>query len=414
MRPGMFSHRAIPIVLAAVLIDTIGFGIVMPVLPSLITRLGQVGLPEATRIGGWMLATYSVAQFVAGPVLGQLGDRYGRRPVLIASMLTFACDYAVMAFAPTLAWLFVGRAVAGLTGSVTGPAGAVIADVSPPEKRAATFGLIGAAFGVGFILGPALGGLASSWGVRAPFMVAAALAAINAVVMLFLLPETLASEHRRAFHWRDATVVGSFRPLFAMGASAAPLLVANFLWQVGGVVYPAIWSFWATIRFGWDARAIGWSLTWVGLLMALVQVTLTARVIARLGERRAAILGLSGGAACMFAYAFATAGWQVYAFFLVGALAAFAWPAMNGILSRSVDATRQGALQGGIGAMNSAASVIGPVIATQSLAFGSARGFDGGAFIVAGSLLAASALIIATLVAPLRFEVPSPALEPAE
>ncbi len=413
MRAAMFSHRAIPIVLAAVLVDTIGFGIVMPVLPSLITRLAQVGLPEATRIGGWMLASYSIAQFFAGPVLGQLGDRYGRRPVLIASMLTFACDYAVMALAPTIGWLFLGRAIAGITGSVTGPAGAVIADVSPPEKRAATFGLIGAAFGVGFILGPALGGLASGWGVRAPFLVSAGLAGVNAIVMLFLLPETLVPENRRAFRWRDATVVGSFRPLFAMGAGAAPLLLANFLWQVGGVVYPAVWAFWATIRFGWTPRTIGWSLAWVGMLMALVQVTLTARVVARVGERGAAVIGLSCGAACLFAYAFATAGWQVYAFFLVGSLAAFAWPAMNGMMSRAVDATRQGALQGGIGAMNSVASVIGPIIATQSLAYGSARGFDGGAFLVAGTLLAASALIIRTLVVPTRQNTPSPALEPA-
>ena len=409
----MFSHRAIPIVLAAVLIDTIGFGIVMPVLPSLITRLGQVGVPEAARIGGWMLATYSIAQFVAGPVLGQAGDRFGRRPVLIASMLTFACDYAVMAAAPTLAWLFVGRAIAGLTGSVTGPAGAVIADVSPPDKRAATFGLIGAAFGIGFILGPAIGGLASHWGVRAPFIVSASLAGLNALVMIFLLPETLAPENRRAFRWRDANVVGSFRPLFALGGAAAPLLVANFLWQVGGVVYPAVWAFWATLRFGWSAEAVGWSVAGVGLVTATVQVGLTGRVVAAVGERRAAVLGLSCGAACLFAYAFVTAGWQVYVFFLAGGLAAFAWPAMNGMLSRSVDATRQGALQGGIGAMNSIASVIGPVLGAQSLAFGSARGFDGGAFIVAGCLLGAAALLVAFAVPTLRYADISPEPEPA-
>ena len=393
----MFSNRAIPIVLAAVLIDTIGYGIVLPVLPTLITRLGHLGLPEATRIGGWLLVSYSAAQFVSGPIMGALGDRFGRRPVLIASMATFAVDYAVMAAAPSLAWLFLGRAVAGLTGSVTGPAGAVIADVTPPEKRAAAFGLIGAAFGAGFILGPALGGLVGTLGPRVPFLVSALLAGLNAMVMLFLLPETLAADDRRPFRWQDATVLGAFRPLFQVGR-ATPLLVANFLWQVGGVVYPSVWAFWATLRFGWTGREIGFSLTWVGLLMALVQVGLTGRVIAWVGERRAAMLGLGCGAACLFAYAFTTHPWQVYAFFLVGSLTALAWPALNGLLSRLVDEQHQGALQGGIGASNSVASIVGPLLAAQSLALGARHGFDGLAFVLAGGLLAAALAIIATLV----------------
>ena len=318
-----------------------------------------------------------------------------------------------MAAAPTIGWLCVGRAIAGLTGSGTGPAGAVIADVSLPDRRAATFGLIGAAFGVGFIVGPALGGLVATLGVRAPFLLGAGLAGVNPLAMMILLPETLEPENRRAFRWREATVVGSFRPLFRMGGAAAPLLLANFLWQVGSVVYPAVWAFWTALRFGWSPRAIGLSLAWVGVLMALVQVALPGRIIAAIGERRAAALGLACGAFSLFANAFATAGWQVYAFFLIGALAAIAWPALNGLLSRSVDATRQGGLQGGIGATNSLASVIGPVLAAQSLAFGSARGFDGGAFVVAGALLAAAALIVALLVPNLRFVDDTPELEPA-
>lgn len=402
----MFSHRAIPIVLAAVLIDTIGYGIVLPVLPTLITRLGRIDLADATRIGGWLLVSYSAAQFVSGPILGALGDRFGRRPVLIASMATFAVDYAVMAAAPTLAWLFLGRAIAGLTGSVTGPAGAVIADVTGPGERAAAFGLIGAAFGAGFILGPALGGLVGTFGPRMPFLVSAALAGINAIVMAFLLPETLAPDRRRAFRWRDATVLGSFRPLFDAGR-ATPLLLANFLWQVGGVVYPSVWAFWATLRFGWTGREIGFSLTWVGLLMALVQVGLTKRIIAALGERRAAMLGLACGAACLVAYAFTTQAWEVYAFFLVGSLTALAWPALNGLLSRMVDDRHQGALQGGVGASNSVASIVGPLLAAQSLALGARHGFDGLAFILAAALLAGALAIIATLVPA------SPVAEPA-
>lgn len=392
-----FDHRAVPIVLAAVIVDVIGFGIVMPVLPELIVALGAPDLPAAARIAGWMLAAFAVAQFIAGPVLGNLGDRFGRRVVLIVAMVAYAIDYALMAWAPNLAWLFVGRVIAGVAGASFGPAGAVIADVTPPERRAASFGLLGAAFGVGFIVGPALGGLVAEWGSRAPFIVAAALAGCNALAMLLFLPETLKPENRRAFRLRDAHVIGAFKPLFAAG-NAAPLLLAWFLWQVAGVVYPTVWSFWATIRFGWSAREIGFSLAWVGLLQLLVQLLLTARTVRRLGERPTAVIGLVCGAAALIAYAFTTQGWQVYAVFLVGAFGALAWPAMQGLLTRLVDATRQGALQGGLGSMNSLAAIIGPLLAAQSLAWGTARGMDGLAFAIAGALMAVAALIVALLV----------------
>jgi DHA1 family tetracycline resistance protein-like MFS transporter len=194
-----FPHRAVPIVLAAVLIDTIGFGIVLPVLPGLIVHLGHVRLAEATRVAGYMLVAYAGAQFFAGPVLGNLGDRFGRRPVLLLSMLAFATDYAFMAAAPTIGWLFVGRLVAGIAGAVYVPANAVLADVTPPKKRGATFGLMGAAFGLGLILGPAIGGLLAGLGTRAPFIVAAAIAAANALWIAFWLPETMPAERRRAF-----------------------------------------------------------------------------------------------------------------------------------------------------------------------------------------------------------------------
>ncbi|VVT03937.1 Tetracycline resistance protein, class A [Sphingomonas sp. EC-HK361] len=392
------AHRyAVPVVLAAVTIDVIGFGIIMPVLPTLITQLGHVDLSAATRIAGWLLAVFAIAQFFAGPVLGNLGDRFGRRPVLIASMAAFAIDYALTAAAPTLAWLFVGRIIAGIAGATFGPAGAVIADVTPPEKRAAAFGYMSAAFGIGFIIGPALGGVLATIGPRAPFVAAAILAAGNAVAMLILLPETLAEENRRPFRLRDAHIVGAFRPLFAAGA-AGPLLLAWFFWQLGGIVYPAVWSFWATLRFGWDAKAIGWSLAWVGFVTIVVQLGVTGRVVARLGERRTAIVAAVSASACLFAYAFTTHGWQVYAFFLIGALGQMGYPALNGLLTRMVDATRQGALQGGIGSMGSVAQIFGPLIAAQSLAWGAARGFDGAAFLVAGGLIALAALIIVAFV----------------
>lgn len=385
-----FDHPAVPIALAAVLIDSIGFGIVMPVFPALITQLGHVGLEQATRIAGYMLVVFAATQFFAGPILGNLSDRFGRRPVLIASMLAFAGDYALMTIAPTLAWLFLGRAVAGIAGAVYGPASSVLADVTPPDKRSGLFALVGAAFGVGFIIGPAIGGLLATFGPRAPFAAAALLALLNATAMIVALPETLAPENRRPFALRDAHIVGAFRPLFAAG-NAAPLLFAWFLWQLAHMVYPATWAFWAAIRFHWNAAAIGWSLAFVGVVSVVFQTWLAGGIIARLGERRALVVGLGAGGIIFTSFAFVTQAWQAYALMLIGAFSGLVFPAMNGLLSRMVDATRQGGLQGGIGSMGSIAQIVGPLLLTQALAAGVDRGFPGAAFLIAG-LLALSAL----------------------
>ncbi len=403
-----FEHRAVPIVLAAVLVDTIGFGIIMPVFPELITHLGAVDLEQATRIAGYMLVVFAFTQFFAGPVLGNLSDRFGRRVVLIASMLAFSADYALMAVAPTLAWLFLGRAIAGIAGAVYGPASSVLADVTPPEKRAGVFGFIGAAFGVGFIIGPAIGGLLADFGPRAPFVAAAVLALLNAVAMIVAMPETLAPENRRPFHLRDAHIVGAFRPLFAAG-NAAPLLLAWFFWQLAHMVYPATWAFWAAIRFGWSPAEIGWSLAFVGLISVIFQAGLSGRIIARIGERRALVIGLGSGGLTFLIFAFITASWQAYALFLLSAFSGLVFPAMNGLLSRMVDATRQGALQGGIGSMGSVSQIVGPLLLTQALATGVDRGFPGAAFLVAG-VLALTAL--GTIMWKVLDRVPQPE-EPA-
>lgn len=400
-----FHHRAIPIVLAAVLIDTIGFSIAIPVFPHLITDLAHVDLEQATRIAGYLIVVFALMQFVAGPILGNLSDRFGRRPVLIASMLAFAADFALTAYAPTLAWLFLARAVAGAAGAVYSPAAAVIADVTPPEKRAATFGLIGAAFGLGFIVGPALGGLLSTFGPRFPFIVAAGISLANAVVMLFFLPETLSPENRRRFEWKSANIVGAFAPLRQAG-DALPLIVAWFLWQLAHAVYPATWSFWAAIVFGWSGQAIGWSLMASGVVLVLVQTLLTGRVIKRIGERVAVIVGLGSGALAFAAFAFATEGWMAYALIVIGLGQWLVFPAMSGLLSSQVGPDRQGALQGGISAMGSVASIIGPLALTQALASGARAGFPGAAFAVAAVLAAIALAIVATIV--LRRIPPAP------
>ncbi len=388
-----FHHPAVPIVLAILLIDSIGFGIVLPVLPGLIVHLGQVSLPEATRIAGYMLVAYAGAQFFAGPVLGNLGDRFGRRPILLFSAIAFALDYLFMAAAPTLIWLFVGRLIAGVAGATYGPANAVLADVTEPAKRGATFGLMGAAFGLGFIIGPAIGGLLSGFGTRAPFIVAAALAGINAIWIAARLPETLPAERRRPFRLRDAHVFGAFRPLFHAGGATA-LLVAAFLWQLAHNVYPATWAFWAGLAHHWSAAQIGWSLAAAGLAMAFAQAIVTGRAIARFGEARTVVIGMVVGGLSFLLYVFARADWQVYAIIFFSALQGLVWPSINALLSRMTDASHQGALQGGMASIGSVAAIVGPLALTQALAFGAERGQPGGAFLLAFVLVACAFLII--------------------
>jgi DHA1 family tetracycline resistance protein-like MFS transporter len=388
-----FHHRAVPIVLLALLIDSIGFGIVLPVLPGLIVHLAHVGLPQATRIAGYMLVAYAVTQFFAGPVLGSLGDRFGRRVVLLACTIAFAIDYALMAAAPSIGWLFVGRTIAGITGASYSPANAVLADVTPPERRGAVFGLMGAAFGLGFILGPAAGGLLAGFGTRAPFIAAAALAGANAVWILVSLPETLPLERRRPFDWRQANVLGAFEPLLHAGG-AAPLIVASLLWQLAHTVYPATWAFWGSLAFHWDARAVGWSLAAFGLAMATAQIFVTGRVIARFGEARTVLFGMAVGGAAFVAYVFVATSWMVYPIIFVSALQGLVFPSLNALLSRMTDASHQGALQGGMASIAGLAAILGPLAMTQALAFGAERGEPGGAFIVAAGLVAAALLLV--------------------
>jgi DHA1 family tetracycline resistance protein-like MFS transporter len=388
-----FHHPAIPIVLTILLLDSIGFGIVLPVLPTLVVHLGHVSLTEATRIAGYLLVAYAVAQFFAGPILGNLGDKYGRRPVLLLCAIGFGMDYLLMAAAPTLAWLFVGRTIAGITGATYGPANAVLADITPPEKRGATFGLMGAAFGLGFILGPALGGLLSGFGTRTPFIVAAALAGLNAIWIALRLPETLSEEKRRKFRWREANIVGAFRPLFNAGGATA-LLVAALLWQLGHFVYPATWAFWAELAHGWTPSQVGWSLAAAGLAMAVVQAGITGKVIARFGEAKAVLIGMVVGGLSFLGYVFAQQNWVIYTIIFLSAFQGLVWPSLNALLSRMTDASHQGALQGGMASISSIASIIGPLAMTQALAFGAERGEPGGAFLLASVLVLIAFLIV--------------------
>ncbi|MBI3439518.1 MAG: TCR/Tet family MFS transporter [Proteobacteria bacterium] len=397
------SRYALVFIFFTVLIDTIGFGIILPVMPRLLMALTGEPTAHVTLIAGFLLATYALLQFVCGPIMGNLGDRYGRRPVLLISLAAFAFDYLLMGFAPNVTWLFLGRAVAGIAGAVYSPAMAYIADVSAPEKRAQSFGMVGAAFGVGFILGPAIGGLLGSLGPRAPFFAAAGLAAINFLYGCFVLPESLPVERRRKFEWSRANPLGM---LVALKRYPAVIAIAGavVLWQLGHQVYPSTWSFFAKIRFQWSEFEIGASLAFVGILMAFTQGYLTGKIVPRIGEHRAIVLGISSGVLSMLVLAFATQSWLAYAGMAAGLLQGLAYPSMNAIMSKQVPANEQGELQGGVASMMSLTTIIGPLIMTQTLGRFSAPDapifFPGAAFILASALAICSLLIVLRVLSP--------------
>ncbi len=362
------SRNAVYFVIATVLIDAIGFGIIMPVLPSVVMRLGHVGLAQATEIGGWLGMVYAAVQFVTGPLVGNLGDRFGRRPVLLGALTGFAIDYALLGFAPSLGWLFLGRALAGFFGASFGPAGAALADISAPEDRARLFGMIGAAFGIGFIVGPALGGLLGELGDRAPFHAAAVLAACNLILGLVAFPETLSLDKRRPFQWRRANPVGA---LLALGKvpGLLPVAFALFWWNLAGMVYPTAWSWFTIAAFHWSPGQIGASLTWVGVVMAMSQIFLVGRLVKRFGERRAAELGIMAATLGFVVDAIVPKGWMLYPAMLVIAFQAAVMPAMSGLMSRRVPATQQGELQGFTGSVAAIGAILAPALYNPALAW---------------------------------------------
>jgi DHA1 family tetracycline resistance protein-like MFS transporter len=290
--------------------------------------------------GGWLAFIYAFAQFLCAPVLGNLSDRFGRRPVLLAAIGALGIDYLVMGFAPTLGWLFLGRLIAGIAGASFTPAYAYVADVSPPERRAQSFGVISASFGVGFILGPALGGLLGAWGPRAPFFVAAALSVINFAYGLLVLPESLPPERRRPFTWRRANPIGT---LLQVGRHpiVVGLLAALFLWQLAHQVMPATWSFYTIYRFGWSEATVGASLALAGAVMALSQGGLIRVVVPSLGERRTVLTGIAIAGIGYVGYACATAGWMMFAWLTTWFLGALVMPSTNGLMSRTIPRTRR-------------------------------------------------------------------------
>lgn len=396
MAPRKPGKRALAFVLVTVLLDTMGFGVIIPVTPELIMELTGEGLSRAAVYGGWLGFVFAALQFLFAPILGNLSDRFGRRPVLLYAVASLGVDYILMGLAPTIAWLFVGRAISGIAGASFTPAHAYIADVSPPEKRAQSFGLMGAAFGAGFVLGPALGGLLGELGPRAPFFVAAALSLINFVYGYFVLPETLAVEKRRPFEWRRANPVGTLMQIRKYPLVLG-LLAALFLWQIAHQVMPSVWSFYTMYKFGWTEAVVGGSLAFVGVVMVLGQSTLPRLVIPRLGERRTAILGLAVGATGYAGYAFASQGWMMFAWLATWLLAALVMPSTQALMSHRIPADGQGELQGAVAGLHSLSSIVAPPLMTQMFRRFTAEGasiqFPGAPFLLSSGL-AIGALVL--------------------
>ena len=358
------GKHALVFVVITVLIDIIGFGLILPVLPRLLVELTGDTVNQAAIDGGWLAFVYAVMQFVCAPLLGNLSDRYGRRPVLLFAVGALGVDYLVMGFAPTLAWLFLGRTIAGIAGASFTPAYAYVADVSPPDKRAQSFGLISAAFGVGFILGPALGGLLGQLGTRTPFFAAAALSLVNLVYGTFVLPESLPLEARRPFEWRRANPLGTLLQM-RKHPVVLGLLGALFLWMVAHQVMPSTWTFYTKFRFGWSEAMIGASLAAAGVVMAVSQATLMRVLVPRLGERRTALTGIAVASVGYFGYGIATAGWMMFAWLGTWLLGALVMPSTNALMSHRVEKSAQGELQGAVASLFGLSSIVGPPLMTQ-------------------------------------------------
>ncbi|MEO1135868.1 MAG: TCR/Tet family MFS transporter [Pseudomonadota bacterium] len=369
--PGRY---ALFFIFVTVMLNMIGFGVIMPVMPQLIMEVTGEGLSQAAKWGGYLTVVYALMQFIMMPIIGGLSDRFGRRPILLASLAAYSFDFFIMAIAPTIGIILLARILAGAFAATFSTANAYIADISPPEKRAANFGLMGAAFGLGFIIGPAIGGfLGEEYGPRAPFYFVAATGALNFIFGFFVLPETLKPENKRKFDWKRANAFGNFKQ-FAQYPIMLPVAGVLLLAQLAHWTYPSVWAYYAQEKFSWTPAMIGASLMFVGLTSAIVQAGLTRIIIPKIGERASAMLAMSVTAACYIAFSLATTGWVVYIIIAISALGGLAQPALQGIMSRTMPANAQGELQGAIAAVMSMSMIVGPWLMTQIFAAFSAPG----------------------------------------
>lgn len=385
------KNAALGFIFITMLVDVMGLGIIIPVMPKLISEMIDGNMSDAARFGGWLLFSYSIMQFLFSPVLGNLSDRYGRRPILLISLFGLGIDYLFLSFAPSIGWLFVGRIVAGIAGASFTTATAYIADISQPEKRAQNFGLVGVAFGLGFIIGPVIGGMLGQFGSRVPFLAAAGLSLINWLYGYFILPESLDKEHRRKFEWKRANPIGTLMQLKKYPVIAS--LIGSLLCiYVAAHAVQSTWSFFTMETFKWNEAMVGYSLGAFGLLVAFIQGGLIRIIIPRIGQKWSVYLGLMLYGLGLLLFAFATKGWMLYAFMIPYCLGGICGPALQAIISSQVPANEQGELQGGLTSLISVTSIIGPPLMTNIFSYFTSNEapvyFPGAAFLT-GALLTA-------------------------
>lgn len=386
-------------ILATLMIDAIGVGIVFPIMPDLMLRVGAQSTAEGALWSGIMMSAYAAAMFLFGPIVGSLSDSYGRRPVLILALVTLTIDYVIMALAQTYWMLLVGRVIAGMAGATYITATAYISDIAKPTERGAAFGMIGAAFGIGFVLGPALGGLASGLHISAPFWIAAGLSAVNVVFGIVILPESLKPENRRPFGKRDLNPFGTLIRAFAIPGLAIPL-ICIFVFEFANLVYPTLWSFWGREVFGWDGFTIGVTLSAYGVLIAVVQAGILPQMTKRLGDYKTLIIAMVAALIAMIGFGLASAIWVVVVFLPIAALSDMAPPLITAFAANRVGEDQQGVVQGVIASLSSVAAVVAPLVLTGVFErfVGEAEWYLPGApFLVAAVLVLALAPLVLRL-----------------
>lgn len=383
-------------IFVTVVIDSIGLGIIIPVIPKLIQELIHGDLSAASQYGGWLVFVYAFAQFFFASVLGNLSDKYGRRPVLLFSLLGFGINYILMGLAPSIGWLFAGRLIAGITGASHTVAAAYIADISSPQKKAQNFGLLGAAFGLGFILGPVLGGILGQYSSRLPFFAAAALCLLNLLYGYFVVPESLKPELRRPFDWKTSNPIGTFAHINTY-PQILPLMVCIFLVNIAANAVQTTWSYYTMEKFQWDERMVGLSLGFVGTLLMIVQAGLIRIVIPKLGLKNAILLGLTLYLIAYSLFGIATQSWMMFTISIFFVSAGIGGPALQSYISNHIPANEQGQIQGGITSVISLTAIIGPVIMSSLFSYFSRKEavfyFPGAPFVLS-ALLSVLALLI--------------------
>ena len=393
----------LPVAAMALFIDSLGIGLIIPVAPQLVMELSGLTLADAAPIAGWLTLSYALMQFVFSPILGNLSDKYGRKPILLASLAALAVDYVLIGLAPTLAWLFVGRIIAGIAGATFATANAVVADIIAPDKRAKYFGLNGAAWGMGFVIGPVIGGLLGQYGPRVPFFAAAAFTALNFLIALAVMRETLPPADRREFSARRANALGALRAMRRIPGAMLVLFVL-LMYQIGHDTLPSTWVWVTMAKFGWTERDIGLSLAVLGFGTIIVQGGLVGLFTKRIGEHRTALLGLACGAVGFVGYAFATTPAMLYASVPLGCLIGLTMPALRAILSRATPANAQGELQGAIAGIVSFTAVVIPFTMTHLFSWATAADppFPGASFLAAAMALAVGAIVLSRVKVPGR------------